>query len=122
MSDTSYTPQSQMEAIDLQMAHLWMVRTFLKHAEETEEDEELQEVARTLYDYMLALGPAVQAGDPATYLKQAKKKFSKLRKACELFEEIQPEISDHTNFKMAAVSYRLVVNQVETILGASTSP
>lgn len=122
MSDTSYTPQSQMEAIDLQMAHLWMVRTFLKHAEETEEDEELQEVARTLYDYMLALGPAVQANDPTTYLKQAKKKFSKLRKACELFEEIQPEISDHTNFKMAAVSCRLVVDQVEAILGASTSP
>ncbi|MBA2116244.1 amidohydrolase [Bremerella alba] len=120
MSNMPLSPESQMEAIDLQMAHLWMVRTFLKHAEETEEDEELQQVARTLYDYMLALGPAVQANDSAAYMKQAKKKFSKLRKACDLFEEIQPEISDHTNFKMAAVSCRLVVNQVEVILGASS--
>ncbi|GAA4427414.1 amidohydrolase [Bremerella cremea] len=122
MTDSVLSPQSQMEAIDLQMAHLWMVRTFLKHAEETEEDDELQEVARTLYDYMLALGPAAQAGDTTAYLKQAKKKFSKLRKACELFEEIQPEISDHTNFKMAAISCRQVIQQVEAILNASTSP
>ena len=121
MSDAALTPQQQMDAIDLQMAHLWMVRTFLKHAEETEEDDELQEVARTLYDYMLALGPAVQAGDPTAYMKQAKKKFSKLRKACELFEEIQPEISDHTNFQMAAISCRQVVNNVEAVLGASTN-
>lgn len=110
-----------MQAIDLQMAHLWMVRTFLKHAEETEEDDELQQVARTLYDYMLALGPAMDANDPAAYLKQAKKKFTRLRKACELFEEIQPEISDHTNFQMAAVSCRLVIDQVGELLGASTA-
>ncbi|MEW4452546.1 amidohydrolase [Bremerella sp. JC817] len=121
MTDSVLSPQSQMEAIDLQMAHLWMVRTFLKHAEETEEDDELQEVARTLYDYMLALGPAAQAGDTTAYLKQAKKKFSKLRKAGELFEEIQPEISDHTNFKMAVISCRQVIQQVEAILNASTS-
>lgn len=121
MTETSLSPESQMKAIDLEMAHLWMVRTFLKHAEETEEDDELQEVARTLYDYMLALGPAVQANDPTAYLKQAKKKFRKLRQACELFEEIQPEISDHTNFQMAAISCRQVVDQVESILGASTN-
>ncbi|MBI1249251.1 amidohydrolase [bacterium] len=120
MIDSTLPPEAMMQAIDQQMAHLWMVRTFLKHAEETEEDDELQEVARTLYDYMLALGPAVQANDPAAYLKQAKKKFSKLRKACELFGEIQPEISDHTNFKMAAISCRLVVDEVGAILGASS--
>lgn len=121
MNAEPLSPAAQMAAIDQQMAHLWMVRTFLKHAEETEEDDELQEVARTLYDYMLALGPAMQAGDVASYLKQAKKKFAKLRKACELFEEIQPEISDHTNFKMATVSCRLVVNEVDAILNASNS-
>lgn len=121
MTDSPLSPEAQMQAIDSEMAHLWMVRTFLKHAEETEEDDELQEVARTLYDYMLALGPAVQANDPTAYLKQAKKKFRKLRQACELFEEIQPEISDHTNFKMAVVSCRLVLQRVETLLDASTN-
>ena len=121
MSAPPLSPEAQMQAIDRQMAHLWMVRTFLKHAEETEEDDELQEVARTLYDYMLALGPALQAADSAAYLKQAKKKFSKLRKACELFEEIQPEISNHTNFQMAATSCRLVVDELERLLNASSS-
>ena len=113
--------EAQMQAIDRQMAHLWMVRTFLKHAEETEEDDDLQEVARTLYDYMLALGPALQSGDAAAYLKQAKKKFAKLRKACQLLEEIQPEISSHTNFQMAAISCRLVVDEVERLLNPSTA-
>jgi len=115
-SSTEPTLHTQMRAIDQQMAHLWMVRTFLKHAEETEEDDELQEVARTLYDYMLALGPALQADDATAYLKQAKKKFKKLQKAIELFEEIQPEISSHTNFQMAAVSCRLVLDEVKKLL------
>jgi len=110
--------KAKMRAIDQQLAHLWMVRTFLKHAEETEEDDELQEVARTLYDYMLALGAPLSADDETAYLKQAKKKLSKLRKVCELFEEIQPEISNHTNFQMAARSCRLVVDQVDQLLQA----
>ena len=32
-----------VRAIDQQVAHLWMVRTFLKHADESEDDEEPQE-------------------------------------------------------------------------------
>src|SRR5690606_785697 len=43
MTAPSLSPEARMAAIDRQMAHLWMVRTFLKHAEETEEDEELQQ-------------------------------------------------------------------------------
>ncbi|WP_233200412.1 amidohydrolase [Blastopirellula marina] len=114
MNDDS--DQRRMQAIDAQLAHLWMVRTFLKHAEETEEDDELQEVARALYDYMLALGGPLENGDAAAYLKQAKKKLAKLRRASELFQEIQPEISDHTNFKMAASSCRTVIAELERLL------
>ena len=106
----------QVARIDLLLSHVWMVRAFLKHCEEAEEDDELNDVQRTLYDYMLALGAPLQSGDHAKYLKQAKKKLKKLVAAKDLFEEIQPEISSHTNFKMAAASLSLSVGQIEAIL------
>ena len=65
---------------------------------------------------MLALGPALDAGDSAAYLKLAKKKLSKLRNATALFVEIQPEVSGHTNFKMAARSLQLAVKRIEELL------
>lgn len=109
----------RVEAIDDQLAHVWMVRRFLKHAEEAEDDEELQEIARDLYDFMLAVGPPRSEGDHAGFLKQAKKKLRRLRKATDLFVEIQPEVSGHTNFQMAARSLRLAVDQIEQILAGS---
>ena len=114
MSET--TDRQRVEELDHVLSHVWMVRTFLKHSEEAEEDDELREVHRTLYDYMLALGAPLQDGDDAKYLKQAKKKLKKLQKATELFTEIQPEISSHTNFQMAATSLRIAVAQVTQLL------
>ena len=117
------TPDSSSEnnakyvrEIDLWLSHVWMIRAFLKHCEEAEEDDELREVQRTLYDYMLALGGPLRAGDHAKYLKQAKKKLKKLRNANELFLEIQPEISSHTNFQMAAVSLNASVKQIAKLI------
>lgn len=101
-----------MQQLDTLLSHVWMVRTFLKHSEEAEEDEELAEVHRVLYDYMHALGPALKAGDAEAYLKQARKKLSKLKQATEQFLEIQPEISSHTNFQMAARSLSAAVKEV----------
>ncbi len=108
-----------MRAIDEQVAHIWMVRTFLKHSDEATDDEELASVHRDLYDFMLALGPALDAGDSTTYLKMAKKKLSKLRQATQLFVEIQPEVSGHTNFKMAAHSLKLAVRRIEALVAAA---
>jgi cob(I)alamin adenosyltransferase len=107
--------------IDALLSHVWMVRAFLKHCEEAEEDDELNDVQRTLYDYMLALGAPLQSGDHAKYLKQAKKKLKKLVAAKDLFEEIQPEISSHTNFKMAVASLCRSVRQIESILQSDSS-
>lgn len=106
----------RVREIDSLLSHVWMVRTFLKHSEEAEEDDELREVHRTLYDFMLALGGPLAEGDDAKYLKQAKKKLKKLQKATELFLEIQPEISSHTNFKMAAASLKRSVRQVAQVI------
>ena len=107
--------------IDSNLSHVWMVRTFLKHSEEAEEDDELCEVHRALYDYMLALGPSLRSGEYDKYLKQATKKLKKLIAARELFLEIQPEISSHTNFQMAAQSLKLAVDEIVRLLGKNNS-
>ncbi len=110
------TPDETMHRIDGLLSHVWMVRTFLKHSDEAEEDDELRDVHRGLYDYMLALGGPLNANDSTAYLKQASKKLAKLRRATDLFLEIQPEISSHTNFQMAARSLELAVSQIHAIL------
>ena len=107
----------QMRAIDTQLSHVWMVRAFLKHSEEAAEDDELAEVHRELYDFMLALGGPLKEGDAQEYLRLARKKFSKLKKATELFLAIQPEVSQHTNFFMAAASLKAAIGEVERLLG-----
>ena len=78
--------------------------------------DELLEVHRSLYDYMLALGGPLRDGDHLKYMKQAKKKLKKLKAANELFQEIQPEISSHTNFQMAAVSLNIAVEQIGNLI------
>jgi hypothetical protein len=108
--------QEKMTAIDAQIAHIWMVRAFLKHSDEAAEDEELASVHRELYDFMLALGPSLDTGDSEAYMKMVKKKLTKLKQAVELFSEIQPEVSDHTNFRMAARSLRLATEQIVVIV------
>lgn len=103
-------------ALDEEIAHVWMVRTFLKHSEEAEEDEDLCEVHRTLYDYMHALGAPRENRDWPTLFKLAKKKFAKLRKATELWKEVQPEISGHTSFEMSKVSLVAAVRRIGELL------
>jgi hypothetical protein len=115
-SDSGDFDANYVREIDLWLSHVWMIRAFLKHCEEAEEDDELRDVQRTLYDYMLALGGPLRAGDHGKYLKQAKKKLKKLRNANELFLEIQPEISSHTNFQMAAVSLNASVKQIAKLI------
>ena len=105
-----------MKRIDVLLSHVWMVRTFLKHCDEVEEDDDLRDVHRALYDYMLAVGDAWKQQDAQRYLKQAKKKLRRLREATKLFTEIQPEVSGHTNFQMANQSLVSAVEQIGQLL------
>ncbi len=113
------TPDAAMERINLLTAHAWMVRQFLKHAEEVQEDEEMLDVHRMIYDYLRALEPSYQRKDVAEYLRRARGKLSKLRKVAEFFHANYERASSHTNFQMAAVSLRFVVHQIEEVLAAT---
>lgn len=110
------SPTEAMHRINELTAHVWMVRTFLKHCDEAAEDDELMEVPRGLYDYMLALGPSWDSQDADAFVKMARKKLAKLKRTVADFHELQPEISDHMNFKMARLSLEVAVREIEQVL------
>lgn len=114
------SPHDLMLAVDAHLAHVWMVRAFLKRSDEAQEDDELAEVHRELYDYMLALGGPLKEGNADEYLKLARKKLGKLKRATEQFAQIQPQISTHTNFQMAVVSLRIAVEKIVRLLEAGS--
>lgn len=116
------TNEAAMDRINLILAHAWMVRNFLKHAEEVQEDNEMLDVHRMIYDYTRAVEPSFQRRDPAEYLRRAKGKLSKLKKSAEYFHENYQRISSHTNFQMASMSLTFVVQQIEEVLSAVAIP
>jgi hypothetical protein len=116
------TPAEAVERCNVLLAHLWMVRTFLKHADEIQDDEELLGVPRTLYDSIRAVEPAFQRGDVAEYLRRLGGKLPKLRRAAGLFAREHQRVSDHTNFQMASLSLTGCVRQLEEVLAAAKAP
>ncbi len=115
-NDPTMTPDDAMCRIDALLSHVWMVRTFLKHSEEAEGDDELNEIYRELYDCMHALGGPWKQQDAVAYLRTARKKFSKLRRTADEFAKLQPEVSVHTNFQMAATSLSHAVREIGHVL------
>lgn len=112
------THADAMHKINVVLAHAWMVRTFLKHADEIQDDEELLEVHRMIFDYCRAVETAFGRGDAVEYVHRARGKLSKLKKVAELFAREHKRVSDHTNFQMAALSLQGVVQSLEEILAA----
>ena len=112
------SPAEAVERLNAQLAHLWMIRTFLKHADEVVDDEQLIEIPRLLYDSIRAVEPAFLKGDHPTYLRRLKGKLPKLRKGSELFAREYKRVSAHTNFEMAAQSLSGAVRQMEEIFAA----
>lgn len=115
-------PDEAMERINGILAHAWMVRTFLKHADEIQEEEELLSVHRMIFDYVRALEPSYQRRDTTDYLRRARGKLPKLQAVAELFVREQPRVSAHTNFQMAAASLTGCVRQIDEILQAVKKP
>lgn len=111
-------PDAAVNRLNALLAHAWMIRTFLKHADEIQESEEMLEVPRTLYDSIRAVEPAFQRGDSAEYLRRLKGKLPKLKRIAEYFSDHFREFSPHTNFEMAALSLLGVVQQMEEVFAA----
>ena len=112
------TPEEAMERLNVVMAHAWMVRNFLKHADEVQDDAEMLEVHRMIFDFIRAAEPSYQRKDAKEYLHRAGGKVSKLRRVATLFQEQHRRVSDHTNFQMAAISLSGCVRQIEEVLAA----
>src|SRR5262245_61115052 len=112
------TPEQAVERLNTILAHAWMVRTFLKHADEIQEDEAMLDIHRMIFDYVRAVEPASQRGDAMEYLHRARGKLSKLRRVAEFFAQEHRRVSDHTNFQMAAISLTGCVREIEEVLAA----
>lgn len=110
------TPEETVPKLEGVLAHVWMVRTFLKHAEEIADDEEFLDVPRTLFDVCRAVEPAQQRGDAKEYIHRLRGKLSKLRRAVTFFAENYQRVTDHTNWRMAALSLTTCVARLEEIL------
>jgi len=115
------TPQEAVERLNIVLAHAWMIRTFLKHADEIQEEAEFLEVPRLLFDSIRAVEPAFERGDVKEYLRRLKGKLPKIRRAAEFFAREHANISAHTNFAMASLSLNGVVRQMEEIFAAVQS-
>ena len=111
-------PTEAVQRLNVCLAHLWMIRTFLKHADEIVEDADLIEIPRLLYDSIRAVEPAFLRGDHATYLRRLRGKLSKLRAGAELLAREHKRVSAHTNFEMASLSLSGTVKQMEEIFAA----
>lgn len=109
------TKAEAVERLNLILAHAWMVRTFLKHAEEIQEDEDMLDVPRTLYDSIRAVEPAFQRGDHDEFLRRLKGKIPKFRRVAESYNSNFRNFSPHTNFEMAGLSLMGVVKAMEEV-------
>jgi hypothetical protein len=116
------TPEDAVARCNTILAHAWMVRTFLKHADEIQDDADMLDVPRTLYDSIRAVEPAYQRGDHADFLRRLKGKLPKLRRAADHFAAHFREFSPHTNFEMADLSLRGVVRELEEVFAAVAAP
>ena len=116
------TPGEAVERVNAVLAHAWMVRTFLKHAEEIQDDEEMLDVHRTLFDSIRAVEPAYQRKDYFDYLRRIRGKLPKIRRVAEFFAREHRRITDHTNFQMAALSLTQCAKLLEEILDAAPKP
>jgi hypothetical protein len=112
------TPAEAVTRLNTVLAHAWMIRTFLKHADEIQADEGMLDVPRTLYDSIRAVEPAFQRNDYGDFLRRLKGKLPKLRRVAEHFRDHFKEFSPHTNFEMASASLLGVVKHMEEIFAA----
>ena len=102
------------------LAHLWMVRTFVKHSEEAEEFPELLELPRVAFDAARALESRLD--DESQLVRMLAKKLPGLRRAAAKFKTDAAAASTHTNWQQAGVSLDAVVAELTRLLPAPAAP
>ena len=102
------------------LAHLWMVRTFVKHSEEAEEFEELLDLPRVAFD--VARAAESRLDDVPALRRILAKKVPKLRRAAAKFAADAAAASTHTNWQQAAVSLDAVVAGLAELLPPPAAP
>ncbi len=105
-----------MTRLNALFAHAWMVRNFLKHADEVQDDDELLDVQRTIFDVIRAVEASYQRRDAKEYFRRAQGKLPKLKKAAATLTREYGRVSSHTNFAMAALSLSTCTQQIEELL------
>lgn len=115
------TPEETVARVEDVLAHAWMVRNFLKHADEVQEDEEMLDVHRMIFDVIRAVEPSRERGDLPEYLRRLKGKLPKLRRVADFFAQNWSRASSHTNFEMAARSLSGCVRRLEELLAQTRS-
>jgi hypothetical protein len=105
-----------MTRLNALLSHAWMVRNFLKHADEVEDDEDLLDVHRTIFDVIRAVEGSYQRRDAKEYFRRVQGKLPKLKKAAATLTREFRRVSSHTNFEMAALSLSTCTLQIEEIL------
>lgn len=111
--NSELSPADKVQCCQQQLAHAWMVRTFVKHSDEAEEFPELTELPRMVFDVCRAVEHLVD--QPEEYLRILRKKLRKLRAAAEQFAHDAPIASTHTNFQQAVVSMLAVCAALERL-------
>src|SRR5262249_357326 len=100
----------------------WMVRNFLKHADEVQDDEEMLEVHRVIFDSIRAVEPSFQRKDAKEYLRRIGGKLPKLRRVAALFAREYRRVSDHTNFQLRSVPLTGCVGHLGETRAAAPPP
>ncbi|MSR30514.1 MAG: hypothetical protein EXR99_03310 [Gemmataceae bacterium] len=114
--------QETVENIQGILAHLWMIRTFLKHADEIQNNEEMLEVPRTLFDFIRASEPAYLRQDWPDFFHRLRGKLPRLKKTNAYYQANYKTSSDHTNFQMAALSLNQAVVSLTALLEKPPAP
>ena len=99
-----------------EMAHAWMVRTFIKHCDEVEDYPELMGIVRAVFDTSRAIES--QTEEPKQYFKFARRKLKNLKEASQQFREDAWAASTHTNFQQAVISVEYAAEKMDAILVA----
>jgi hypothetical protein len=103
--------------VEEQYSHVWMVRAYLAaRCPSCDDDEELSEVILRLSEAVDGLCMPPEEDDPERYLDRVRQQLQRLEESAELYHEIQPELPQDPDFRVANRSLRLAIERIHSLL------